>query len=619
MAGLLISLSYFLPLCARKETGLMKIPSSKEIQLLIDKLVTWRLTKISERNFIYILSLIVGIVSGLAALTLKKLIHLVEIQLTGWFEANTVSFLYLAYPLLGITLTWLFVKYIVKDDIGHGVSKILFAISRKSGRLKQHHTWSSMVASSMTIGLGGSVGAEAPIVLTGASIGSNLARIFKLNYKYVILMIGCGAAGAIAGIFKAPIAGIIFTLEVLMLDMTMAYLVPLLISSVTAASLSYMLMGNSMVMKFELVNAFSTHNIGYYILLGVFSGLVSFYFIRSIMWQELRFGKIKNPLLRLLIGGTILSFMVFMLPPLWGEGYTSITRIFSGEGLELLNNSFFFSWKENEYLVVLFLLMILVLKVVATAATTGGGGIGGVFAPTLFMGAISGFFLSRALNVFFNLELPEENFALAGMAGLMAGVMHAPLTAIFLTAEITGGYGLFIPLIITSTVAYLTIMRFEPHSIYTKRLALRGDLITHDKDKAVLKLMQTRKLIETDFEILSPDANLGDLARAVSRSHRNLFPVVDENGMMLGMVKLSEVRTLIFETQLYESVRIRDIMYMPKHFVSSRDSVEEIAEKFESSGRFNLAVIDNGKYVGFVSRATVFSHYRQNIRHFSSD
>jgi len=303
----------------------MKIPSSKEIQLLIDKLVTWRLTKISERNFIYILSLIVGIVSGLAALTLKKLIHLVEIQLTGWFEANTVSFLYLAYPLLGITLTWLFVKFIIKEDIGHGVSKILFAISRKSGRLKQHNTWSSMVASSMTIGLGGSVGAEAPIVLTGASIGSNLARIFKLNYKYVILMIGCGSAGAISGIFKAPIAGIIFTLEVLMLDMTMAYLVPLLISSVTAASLSYVLMGNSMVMKFELVNSFSTQNIGYYILLGIFSGLVSFYFIRSIMWQEVRFGKIKNPVLRLLIGGTILSFMVFMLPPLWGEGYTSIT------------------------------------------------------------------------------------------------------------------------------------------------------------------------------------------------------------------------------------------------------------------------------------------------------
>lgn len=588
-------------------------------QALINSLVRWRISRISERNFIYILSLVVGLVSGLAALTLKKLIHLVEVQLTGWFQSNTYSFLYLAYPLLGITLTWLFLKYVVKDDIGHGVSKILFAISRKSGRLKRHNTWTSMVASSMTIGLGGSVGAEAPIVLTGASIGSNLARVFRLNYKYVILMIGCGAAGAIAGIFKAPIAGIIFTLEVLMLDMTMAYLIPLLISSVTAASLSYIFMGSAMVMKFDLVNAFTVQNIGYYILLGIVSGMVSYYFIRSIMWQEARFRKIASPVTRLLVGGTILSILVFMLPPLWGEGYTSIVKIFSGHGADMLNNSVFYSWKDNNYMLLLFLGMILLLKVVATAATTGGGGIGGVFAPTLFMGAVTGFMLARLLNTLFALHLPEENFALAGMAGLMAGVMHAPLTAIFLTAEITGGYGLFIPLIITSTVAYLTIMRFEPYSIYTKRLALRGDLITHHKDKAVLKLMQTRNLIETDFEILSPEATLGDLAKAVSRSHRNLFPVVDDEGMLKGMVKLSETRTLIFETSLYDKVKIKDLMYMPRHYVSPRDSMEEVAEKFESSGRFNLAVIDNGKYVGFISRARVFSDYRENIRHFSSD
>ena len=588
-------------------------------QHILNKMISWRIAKISERNFIYIISLIVGVFSGLAALVLKNLIYLVEVQLTGWFEANTFSFLYLAYPILGITLTWLFVKYIVKDDIGHGVTKILFSISRKRGRLKPHNTWSSMVASSMTIGLGGSVGAEAPIVLTGASIGSNLARVFKLNYRYVTLMIGCGAAGAIAGIFKAPIAGIVFTLEVLMLDMTMAYLIPLLISSITAASLSYIFMGSAMVMKFELVNSFSVNNIGFYILLGIFAGLVSLYFTRSIMWQEKQFKKMANPFVRLLIGGTILSFLVFMLPPLWGEGYTSIVKIFSGHGADVLNNSIFFGWKENSYLVILVLLMILLLKVVATAATTGGGGIGGIFAPTLFMGAVSGFLLAKTLNTVFQLQLPEENFALAGMAGLMAGVMHAPLTAIFLTAEITGGYGLFIPLIITSTVSYLTIMRFEPHSIYTKRLAERGDLITHHKDKTVLKLMQTRNLIESDFEILSPEATLRDLAKAISRSHRNLFPVVDEQGMLKGMVKLSEVRTLIFENDLYDTVKIKDLMYMPKHFVSPRDSMVEVVEKFETSGRFNLAVIDNGKYIGFLSRAKVFSDYRDNIRDISSD
>jgi CIC family chloride channel protein len=597
----------------------MKRLSQINWQELLNRMVSWRITNLSERNFIYIVSLLVGLVSGFAALILKKLIHFVEVQLTGWFEATTFSYLYLAYPILGISLTWLFVKYIVKDDIGHGVSRILFAISRKSGRLKQHNTWTSMVASSMTIGLGGSVGAEAPIVLTGASIGSNLARVFKLNYRYVILMIGCGAAGAIAGIFKAPIAGIVFTLEVLMLDMTMAYLIPLLISAITAASLSYIFMGDAMVMKFELVNAFSVNNIGYYILLGVAAGLVSLYFTRAIMWQEGKYRKIANPVIRLLIGGTLLSFLVFMLPPLWGEGYTSIIKIFGGHGGDLLNNSIFYGWKDNPYLVIGFLLLILVLKAVATAATTGGGGIGGVFAPTLFMGAVTGFLVAKVLNTFLQLQLPEENFALAGMAGLMAGVMHAPLTGIFLTAEITGGYGLFIPLIITSTVSYLTIMRFEPHSIYTKRLALRGDLITHHKDKAALKLMQTRNLIETDFEILTPDATLRDLSKAISRSHRNLFPVVDSEGMLQGMVKLSEVRSLIFETELYDKVRIKDLMYMPRHFVSPRDSMEEVAGKFETSGRYNLAVIDNGRYVGFLSRAKVFSEYRDNIRQFSSD
>jgi CIC family chloride channel protein len=597
----------------------MSIKTTNIFQEWLSRFISWRIANISERTFIYIISLLVGILSGLAALALKKLIHLVEVQLTGLFTANTFSYAYIAYPIAGMALAWMFVRYLVKDDLSHGVTRILFAISRKGGRLKRHNTWSSMVASSMTIGLGGSVGAEAPIVLTGASIGSNLARLFKLNYKYVILMIGCGAAGAIAGIFKAPIAGIIFTLEVLMLDMTMAYIIPLLISSITAASLSYIFMGSAMVMQFEMVNAFSTTNIGYYILLGIFAGFISLYFTRSILWQEAKFRKIGHPLLRLFTGGVLLSFLVFLLPPLWGEGYTSIIKIFNGDGAGMLNNSIFYAWKGNPFLFMLFLVLIIALKVVATAATTGGGGVGGIFAPTLFTGAVSGYLVAFALNTFFQLDLPEENFALAGMAGLMAGVMQAPLTAIFLTAEITGGYGLFIPLIITSTVSYLTIMRFERHSIYTKRLAIRGDLITHHKDKAVLKLMQTRNLIETDFEILSPDATLRDLAKAISNSQRNLFPVVDSQGIMKGMVKLSEVRSLIFETGLYDKVKIKDLMYMPRHYVSPRDSMEEVADKFETSDRFNLAVIDNGKYIGFLSRAKVFSEYRDNIRDFSSD
>jgi CIC family chloride channel protein len=337
------------------------------------------------------------------------------------------------------------------------------------------------------------------------------------------------------------------------------------------------------------------------------------------MYFEKKFSRIKNPVLRLLSGGIILGVLIFIFPPLWGEGYTSITTIFDGSGSNLLNNSLFFEWRDNSYLVLVVLAGILLFKVIAMAATTGSGGIGGIFAPTLFMGAIAGYFLVKLFNTFYDLGLPEENFSLAGMAGMMAAVMHAPLTAIFLIAEITGGYGLFIPLIITATVAYVTIMRFEPHSVYTKRLAERGELITHHKDKAVLLLMKLNELVETDFETLNPDAKLRDLVKAVSISNRNLFPVVDDNGYLKGMVKLSEVRSLIFEPDLYDSVLVKDLMYMPEHFISPGDSMEVVADKFETSGRYNLAVIENGKYLGFISRASVFSRYRKTLQHFSNE
>lgn len=585
----------------------------------LNKLVAWRIANISERNFLYLLSLIVGLLSGLSALVLKNLIHFVAEKLTHWFAVDGISYLYLVYPLIGIFLTVLFVKFFIKDDIGHGVSKILYSISRNSSRLKPHNTWSSMFASSLTIGFGGSVGAEAPIVLTGASIGSNLARIFKLNYKYVTLMVGCGAAGAIAGIFNAPIAGIVFTLEVLMLDLTMAYVIPLLISAISATVLSYFFMGEGVLLHFTQVNPFHIETIGFYILLGVFTGLLGFYFTRMSMYLEKKFSAIKNWLVRLVIGGIVLGILIFLFPPLWGEGYTSITTIFNGEGADLLNNSLFFEWKDNSYFILIVLAGILLFKVVAMAATTASGGIGGIFAPTLFMGAFAGFFLVKLLNTFYDLGLPEANFSLAGMAGMMAAVMHAPLTAIFLIAEITGGYGLFIPLLITSTVAYVTIMRFEPHSVYTKRLAERGELITHHKDKAVLQYMVLKQLIETDFAILPPDAKLRDLVRAISDSKRNLYPVVDGNGILKGMVKLSDVKSLIFESDLYDTVLVKDLMYMPEYYISPTDNMEIVAEKFETSGRYNLAVIQDGKYLGFISRAVVFSKYRKTLQHFSND
>jgi CIC family chloride channel protein len=585
----------------------------------INKAVAWRIAHIPEKNFIYLLSLFIGLLSGLAALILKNLIHFVEVKITRWVSVDSISYWYLIYPMIGIFLTVVFVKFVIKDNIGHGVAKILFAISKKNSKLKPHNSYSSMIASSLTIGLGGSVGAEAPIVLTGASIGSNLARIFKLHYKYVTLMVGCGAAGAISGIFNAPIAGIIFTLEVLMIDLSMAFIAPLLISAVTATALTSFFLGEGVMLHFTNVSPFQISNIWFYILLGIFTGLLGFYFTRSAMYLETKFAAIKNWVVRLLIGGFVLGLLIFLFPPLWGEGYTSIITIFSGAGKSLMNNSLFFEWKNNPYALLAFLAAILIFKVLAMSATTGSGGVGGIFAPTLFLGAIGGFFLVKLLNTFFKLGLPEDNFTIAGMAGMMAAVMHAPLTGIFLTVEMTKGYGMFVPLMITSTVAYLTIMRFEPHSVYTKRLAQSGDLLTLHKDRSVLRLMELKQLIETDFEILRPTASLRDLVKAISKSDRNLFPVVDENGILKGMVKLSGVKNLIFEPDLYDSVKVKDIMYMPEFFISPYDSMEIVAEKFESSGRYNLAVIDNGKYLGFISRAVVFSKYRKTLKNVSNE
>jgi CIC family chloride channel protein len=577
------------------------------------------LAEISEKNLIYILSLFVGLLSGTAAFMLKNFIHYVSRFLTQYFKDSEESFFYLAYPMIGILISVLIVKYVIKDDISHGVSKILSVISKKGSLIKAHNMFSSMVTSGFTIGFGGSVGAEAPIVYTGAAIGSNISRLFKLNPNQVRLLIGCGATGAIAGIFKAPVAGIMFTLEVLMLDLTMASIIPLLISGITAATLAYFFMGSSVMFRFSLENQFDYGNLPYYILLGIFSGLISFYFTRTGMYVEKLVKKIRNSYSRLIFGGITLGILVFIFPSLWGEGYDSINKIFTGHGADLLNNSVFFNWKSDPYVLLFILFLILIFKVFAMAITTASGGVGGIFAPTLFMGAIGGYILSLAMNTFFGLNLSPANFALVGMGSLMAGVMHAPLLGIFLIAEITGGYQLLVPLIISSTVAYVTATRFEPHSIYTKRLAELGELVTHHKDKAAMHFMNVKELIETDFEILSPDMNLGQMTYSIARSKRDLFPVVDENGMMQGMIKLNDIRNLMFEQDLYEKISVSDLMYMPEFFISPNDSVELVAEKFKSCKRYNLAVIDDGKYIGFISRARVFSVYRDTMADLSFD
>jgi len=480
--------------------------------------------------------------------------------------------------------------------------------------------YTSLIASTVTVSFGGSVGLEAPIVLTGSAIGSNLGRYLRLDYKTITLLVGCGAAGAIAGIFKAPIAAVIFALEVLMLDLTMASLIPLLISSAAGAILAYFFMGNGVLFSFAVsAHPFTLSNLPFYAILGLLCGLVSLYFTRANLSIEKQFQRMPKGLLRVLAGGTITSLLVFLFPPLYGEGYETLKHLLDGNGMKVLDGSIFTSIGNNYFLLLVFLVFIMIFKVVAMSATTGGGGVGGVFAPSLFMGGVTGFFLSKVVNFFMNDRLPESNFALAGMAGVMAAVMHAPLTAIFLIAEITGGYQFFVPLMITSVVAYLTIIPFEPHSIYTKRLAESGELITHHKDKAVLSRLSIESLIEKNFLTTGPDVTLGEFVKVVAKSQRNVFPVIDGENNFLGVIFINDIRHIIFEHDQYETVYIRNLMYMPDTLVSQDATMEDVAQKFAETAHYNLPVLNNGKYVGFVSRANVFSAYRKLVKDFSND
>jgi chloride channel protein, CIC family len=516
-------------------------------------------------------------------------------------------------------LTLLFVKYIVKDKIGHGISRILYAISKRKSYLKGHNTWTSIVASTLTIGFGGSVGAEAPIVLTGSSIGSTLGRFFKLNYKNITLLIGCGAAGAVSGIFKAPIAGIVFVLEILMLDLTISSIVPLLISSVTAATVAYFLMGDRVLFTFDVVSAFNISNIPWYLLLGVISGLISLYFSKMTLFLEGSYEKIKNIYLRLILGGIVLGGLIYLFPPFYGEGYDTVMSLLKGNSDTVFSNNFFNHISDNFFVISLFLLGLVFLKVVASSSTNGAGGVGGIFAPTLFIGGINGFLFANIIKKYLGAELPDNRFVLVGMAGMMAGVMHAPLTAIFLIAEITGGYDLLIPLIITSTVAYITTRSFEKHSIYHVQLAKRGELITHDKDKAVLTFMNWKKEIETDLITLKPNDTLGDLIKAISKSKRNLFPVVDKYNILEGVVSLDDVREIMFQQELYDSVHVKELMTIPPSYIDKKENIETVMETFRKTGAWNLPVLDNGYYVGFISKSRIFSTYRELLIEYSGE
>ena len=589
----------------------------------LKRLHEWRVAHVSEKMFMIILALLIGFFAAVAAFSLHWIINQIVSLLTSSFDRTGANWLYLVYPVVGIYLTSLFVRYVVKDNISHGITRILYAISSNRSRLKSHNCWSSVIASAITIGFGGSVGAEAPIVLTGSAIGSNLGQIFHLDRKMLMTLVGCGAAGAIAGIFKAPIAGLVFTLEVLMIDMTMSALLPILVSCVTATCFTYIFSGDASLFTFHLDSEWSVHRIPACVLLGISCGLVSLYFIRMMGACENVFAKFKDhPHIKLAIGGTVLSLLIFLFPALYGEGYISINLLLNGrteaDWNQILNNSLF---SGQGSMLIPYIALVLFTKVMATSATNGGGGCGGTFAPSLFIGCFTGFLFSRLWNMNeIGIYIPEKNFSLLGMAGVMSGVMHAPLTGIFLIAELTGGYSMFMPLMIVSVCAYLTIIIFEPHSIYGSRLAKQGKLITHHTDHAVLTLMNLDSVIEKDYLSVTPDMELGQIVHKISRSHSTVIPVLDAGGMLLGEIDIMKIRNVVFRIELYHHFMASQLMTDPKARLSDTTPMVDVMRAFDRTGANWLPVLDSDNHLkGYISRQRIYTMYRKMVADMSED
>ncbi|GAB4380230.1 MAG: chloride channel protein [Salibacteraceae bacterium] len=559
----------------------------------LEKFNAWRKEHLSEKQFTYLLAIVIGFISGVVALLIKNTVHFIELIFTKTFFVQYNYFLYIIYPLIGVLITQWIIRKIIRQPINHGIPNTLYAISKKNALIKRHNLYSSMLTASITVGFGGSAGLEGPTVGTTSAWGANIGTLFKLPYKTRTLLIGCAASGAMASLFNAPIAAIVFAIEVIMLDLTTASLIPLLLSSATAAITSRYFIGDDILFHFNITEDLEFKHIPYYLGLGAFTGLASMYFYKSYTFLNTVFDRIKRQRHKTIVAGGLLGLLLFALPPLYGEGYSTINAIIEGKHFDIVKNSLFSDYYGNVYVLLLFVLALGLFKVVATTLTFKAGGVGGTFAPTLYMGAMFGFFYARFVNQMGLGDVPESNFTLVAMAGLMAGNLHAPLMAIFLIAEITGGYELFVPLMLTSSISFLTVKQFIPHSIYTTQLARRGELITHDKDQAVLTLMKLHREIETDFLKVDPYAKLGDLVKVIARSKRNLFPVVDENGNFIGVVNLNEIRHIIFNQEMYDSVYVHDLMNDAPEYVRKDDNMETVMQKFESSGAWNLPVLDD--------------------------
>lgn len=590
---------------------------------MLEKLIAWRQRNLTDKQTTQVLAFFVGILAAVAAFLLHWIIHLIQQLLTKGFATDAANVLFLLFPVVGIWLTSLFIKYVVRDNISHGITRVLYAISTNRSRLRRHNCWTSVVASAITIGFGGSVGAEAPIVLTGSAIGSNLGQIFKLDKRQLMLLVGCGAAAAVAGIYKAPIAGMVFTLEVLMIDMTMSSIVPILIATITANVTSYLLVGDKSMFSFTLDSAWSVERIPATVMLGVFGGFVSLYFMRGMTWCEGQFARMRrHPYRKLIVGGLVLSALIFFFPSLYGEGWDSLVILLNGKTESdwdhVLDGSLFYGHTD---LLVLYVAMVLLTKIVATSSTNGAGGCGGTFAPSLFVGGFAGFLFARLWNMEqIGVYIPEKNFTLLGMAAVMAGVMHAPLTGIFLIAEITGGYQLFVPLLIVSVVSVMVISIFEPHSIYAMRLAREGKLVTHHTDHSVLTLMSMDAIVEKDVVSVKPDMPLGRVVSVLSNSDSAFLPVLDQGGRLLGEIDLTKIRNIVFRPELYQKMRASQVMTPLPAILYRNEPMTEVMRKFDTTNASVLPVVDiNNVLQGYITRTRLYRTYRKVVADFSTE
>lgn len=586
---------------------------------ILKQFLIWRVRHISDRTFMIFLSVIIGFASGIAAVVIKRSVHFIADFLRNNPIVEDYHVAYMILPAIGILLVVLFIKYILRQPVRHGIPNVLYGISKNNGKIKPHNMFSSIIASAITVGFGGSVGLEGPTVATGAAYGSNIGRLMHLNYKQITLLLGCACAGAMAAIFKAPIAAIVFALEVIMLDLTMSALIPLLLASSTAVLTSYLFLGQDVLYPFEVKTTFDFTQVHYYIILGIAAGLFSVYFTKAYTWIHGLFDRIKSDFSKWIIGALSLGFLILIFPSLYGEGYEVTNACLKGEAVGLFDGSFFENMASDPRLLIFLILGLILLKVIAAAITFGAGGVGGIFAPTLFMGANLGVLFTLVLNFLGDNSFLPENMSLLGMAGMIAGVLHAPLTGIFLIGDITGGYQMFLPLMITATFSYATVRIFTKNSVYTIQLAKRKELITHHKDKAVLSMMATCKLVEKNFVTVHPDDSLGQLCDAISKSTRNIYPVIDEDDTFHGIVFLDDVRKVMFKPELYDTHKVKEYTFMPEPVIDIDEPMEDVANKFRVSDNFNLPVVRDGKYVGFISRAKLFSTYRRMMRLHSED